>query len=87
MGSCDPTWYAIEFFPHAGKDENYDSNLELSGSVVATLVENLPSQAGSNYHIIMDNFFTSTNLLRILTAKGIAATGTVRINRVENTPL
>ena len=35
----------------------------------------------------MDNFFTSPNLLRILNAKGIAATGTVRINRVENAPL
>ena len=35
----------------------------------------------------MDNFFTSPNLLRILKAKGIAATGTVRINRVENAPL
>ena len=36
---------------------------------------------------MMDNFFTSPNLLRILKAKGIAATGTVRINRVENAPL
>ena len=32
----------------------------------------------------MDNFFTNPNLLRILKAKGIAATGTVRINRLEN---
>ena len=51
------------------------------------MAEKLPSQVGSNYHIIMDNFFTSPNLLRILKAKGIAATGTVRINRVENAPL
>ena len=35
----------------------------------------------------MDNLFTSPNLLRIRKAKGIAATGTVRINRVENAPL
>ena len=35
----------------------------------------------------MDNVFTSTNLPRILKAKSIAATGNVRINRVENTPL
>ena len=79
--------YAIQFYLYAGKDENYDSNLGLGGSVVATLAEKLPSQVGSNYHIIMDNFFTSPNLLRILKAKGIAATGTVRINRVENAPL
>ena len=47
----------------------------------------LPSQVGSNYCIIMGNFFTSPNLLRILKAKGIAATKTVRINWVENAPL
>ena len=82
-----PLGYAIQFYPYAGKDENYDSNLELGGSVVATLAEKLTSQVGSNYHIAMDNFFTNPNLLRILKAKGIAATGTVRINRVENAPL
>ena len=87
MGSCDPLGYDIQFYPYAGKDENYDSNLGLGGSVVATLAEKLSSQVGSNYHIIMDNFFTSPNLLRILRAKGIAATGTVKINRVENAPL
>ena len=70
-----------------GKDENYDSNLGFGGSVLATLAEKLPSQVGSNYHIIMDNFFTSPNLLRIMKAKGIAVTGTVRINRVENAHL
>ena len=85
--AATPLGYAIQFYPYAGKDENYDSNLGLGGSVVATLAEKLPSQVGSNYHIIMDNFFTSPNLLRILKAKGIAATGTVRINRVENAPL
>ena len=79
--------YAIQFYPYAGMDENYDSNVGLGGSLVATLVEKLPSQVGSNYHIIMDNFFTSPNLLRILKAKGIAVTETVRINRVENAPL
>ena len=76
--------YAIQFCPYAGKDENYDSNLGLGCFAVATLTENLPSQVGSNYHIIMVNFLTSPNLLCILKAKGIAATGIVRINHVEN---
>ena len=65
-----PLAYAIQVYPYAGKDENYDSNLGLGGSVVATLAEKLPSQVGSNYHIIMGNFFSSRNLLRILKAKG-----------------
>ena len=85
--AATPLGYAIRFYSYAGKDENYDSNLRLGGSVVATLAEKLPSQVGSNYHIIMDNFLTSPNLLPILRAKVIAATGTVRNNRVENPPL
>ena len=79
--------YAIQFYPYAGKDENYDSNLGLSGSVVTTLAEKLLSQVGSNYHIIMDNLFTSPNLLHILKKKAIAANRAVRINCVENAPL
>ena len=35
----------------------------------------------------MNNFLTSSNLQRIPNAKGIAATGTVRINRAEKAPL
>ena len=35
----------------------------------------------------MDNFFISPNLVCILKTKVIAATGTVRINRVENASL
>ena len=85
--TATPLGYAIQFYPYAGKDENYDSNLGLGGSAVATLTEKLPSQFGSNYHIIMDNFFTSPNLLCILKAKGIAATETVRISLVDNAPL
>ena len=84
--AATPLGYAIQFCPYAGKDENHVSNLGLGGSVVATLAEKLPLQVGSNYHIVMDNFFTSPNLARILKAKDIAATGNVRFNCVENAP-
>ena len=88
LGSCKPAWLCHSIYLYAGKDKNYDSSLGLGGSVAVTLAEKLASQVGSNYNITMDNFFTSPNLLRILKAKGIAATGTgiVRINRVENAP-
>ena len=85
--TATPLSYAIQFNSYAGKDENYEFSLGLSASVAATLAEKLPSQVGSNYHIIMDNFFNSPNLLHILVAKSIAATGTVRIIRIENAPL
>ena len=84
--AATPLSYAIQFYLYSGKNENHDSNLGHGGSVAATLAEKLPSQVGSNYHIIMDNFFTSPNLLRILKVKGIVVfylqntKGTVTIN-------
>ena len=38
-----PLGYVIQFYPYAGKVENYDSNLGLVGSVVASLAGKLPS--------------------------------------------
>ena len=73
--AATPLGYAIQFYPYMGKDDNYDPNLGLGGSVVAKLADSLPEQVGSNYH--MDNFFTGPSLLWYLKGKGIAATGTV----------
>ena len=58
VAGATPLGYAIQFYPYAGKDENYDSDLGLGGSVIVTLAGKLPSQVGSNYDIITDNFFT-----------------------------
>ena len=44
--AATPLGYAIQFYPYAGKDENYVSNVGLGGSVVATLAEKLPLQVG-----------------------------------------
>ena len=59
----------------------------LGASVVDKFTNSLTKHAGSNYHIITDNFFTSPQLLHSLREKGIAATGTVRLNGIENAPL
>ena len=37
--------------------------------------------------MVTDNLFTSPELLRSLREKEIAATGTVRLNRVKNAPM
>ena len=58
VAAATPLGYAIQCYPYAGKHENYDSDLGLGGSVILTLAGNLPSQVGSNYDIITDNFFT-----------------------------
>ena len=82
-----PLGYAIQIYPYMGKDNFFDPDLGLGGSVVDKLRDSVPKHSGSSYHIITDNFFTSPQLLRSLREKGIAATGTVRLNRVENAPL
>ena len=52
--------YAIQFYPYMGKDDHYDPNLGLGGSVVDKLTDCLPKHEGSSYHVIItDNFFTS----------------------------
>ena len=55
--------------------------------MVMSLVSKFTSVLKSSYHVVMDNFFTSPSLLRLLKSKGIASTGTVRSNRAENSPL
>ena len=85
--AATPLGYAIQFYHYMGKDDYFDPDLELGRSVVDKLTGSLPKHARSNYHIITDNFFTSPQLLHFLREKEIAATGTVRLNRVENAPL
>jgi len=54
---------------------------------VYNLTTDLPKHDGSSYHIVFDNLFTSPHLLRLLTDKGMAATGTLRPNHAEGAPL
>ena len=85
--AATPLGYAIQFYPYAGKDANNDKELGLGCSVVMSLVSKFPSIPRSSYHVVMDNFFKSPSLLQLLKSKGIAATGTVRSIRTENSPL
>ena len=65
-----------------GKDDFFDPDLGLGGSVVDKLMDSLPKNVGSNCHIISDNFFTSPQVPHSLREKGIAAIGTVQLNKV-----
>ena len=85
--AATPLGYTIQFYPYVRKDDNYNKDIGLGGSVVMTLMSKLPTVPNSNYHVVMDNFFTSPSLLRLLKGNGMAATGTVRANRTENAPL
>ena len=54
---------------------------------ICRLSQQTSCDADLQYHIVMDNYFTSPALLRHLSAIGVAATRTVRANRMENAPL
>ena len=84
--AATPLGHAIQFYPYARKDDNYNKDIGLGGSVVMTLMSKLPTVPNSNYHVVMDNFFTSPSFFRLLKRNGMPATGTVRANRKENAP-
>ena len=88
---ASPTGYCIYTLPYGGKcstvDEYGDVGIGLGGAVVSCLADQLPAVQQSHYHIVTDNFFTSPGLLSHLRSRGMAATGTVRINRTNGAPL
>ena len=78
-----PLGYCIQLDPYQGAGVT-DSQLGLGGSVVMKLVSTLPTDT---YVLFFDNFFTSFRLLQSLVDKNIKATGTVRVNRIEDCPV
>ena len=91
MGYGTLVGYFIHFSLYAGKDtilqEYVDIGLGLGTSAIAYLVNTSPNVGDSNYHVIMDNFFTSPELLLHLSLNRIATTGKVRANQMKNSPL
>jgi len=77
--------YLIQCEPYQGASGSYDANLGLGGSVVTSLMEDLPT--GVPYKLFVDNFFTSTRLLDHLNTKNVSVVGTVRVNRMGKCPL
>ena len=77
------TGYCFNFDLYAGKKttESTISGLEVVLNMIAKV--NVPSD-----HIFyFDNFFTSFDLMKVLTERSISASGTVRINRTNKCPL
>ena len=85
-----PLWYFIQFRSYAVKDsilQEYENiGLDLGASVVANSFIKLLMMQASNYHIVMDNYFTSPAFLSHLSAMGVPATGTVGANQMEKAP-
>ena len=85
-----PLGYCVQFRSYVGKAIHLDVygniGLEVGRAVVAHLLKCIPSQQDDCYiyHVVMDNFFTSPELLCHLQKQSIAATGTVRLCRMGN---
>ena len=85
--AATPVWLRHTILSLCREGDNYNKDIGLGGLVVMSLMPKLPKVPNSNYHVVMGNFFTSPSLLRLLKGNGIAATGTVRVNRTKNAPL
>ena len=81
-----PLGYRIQFYAYAGKDDSYNKDIGFGGSVVKTLMSKLPTVSDLHYYAVMGNFFTSPSLLWVLKESGIAATGTVQVDRTKKAP-
>ncbi|XP_053389577.1 piggyBac transposable element-derived protein 3-like [Mercenaria mercenaria] len=83
-----PLGYLLQFEPYQGARgrQAADTNrLGMGGAVVMDLLVELNKD--NAYHLTFDNLFTSLRLVDELSKLGIACTGTVRSNRVEDCPL
>jgi hypothetical protein len=84
---CTSGGYAIQFEPYAGGKEKSSDRADFGsgGSVMLDLLSEMPQSLP--YNVAFDNFFTSIELLEHLGHMGIAATGTIRLNRLRDCPL
>ena len=83
---CTRTGYLAQAIPFQGSTTGY-SNPEfgMGGSVVLDLISELPSEV--EYRLFFDNLFTSIPPIDHLKQSNIGATGTIRVNRTDKTPL
>ena len=76
--------YPYKIIPYQGKAMATDHG-PFGPCVVNSLLEVVQNPAC--HEVFFDNFFTSVGLLKSLRAQGIKATGTIRVNRSNSTPL
>ncbi|KAF0297800.1 PiggyBac transposable element-derived protein 3 [Amphibalanus amphitrite] len=78
--------YLLHAEPYCGRATRLqETGLGQGADVVLGLVE--ACQVGPGHELFFDNLFTSVDLLEVLDARGIGATGTLRENRRGGAPL
>ena len=82
---CSDTGYCFNFDLYEGKKATESPISGLGASAVSNMIAkvNVPSD-----HIFyFDNFFTSFDLMKVLTERSVLASAPVRINRTNKCPL
>ncbi len=87
---AETSGYVIDFDPYQGAKGGKSAKATnttwgLGEQVVLRAAEALPMDGAQ--HLFMDNFFTSFRLLKHLRDNGINATGTIRVNKLNDCPI
>lgn len=82
---CAETGYCFHAELYEGKQ---DDQCVVNGLGASVILRNISVVDNPSNHVFyFDNFFTSFELMKILTDRNIAATGTVRYNRMNHCPV
>jgi hypothetical protein len=76
---CGNSGIVYDFKVYTGEKEE-DKGFGEVGAIVNRLVQHLPEESGPQS--VLNNLFTSINLVKHLKAEGIWALGTIRSNRL-----
>ena len=69
---------------YTGKNSSQRSNEPLGQRVVLNLLELVRNLSEPKYHeVCFDNYFSSAELLKLLSDQGFIANGTIRENRTD----
>ena len=81
---CGEDGYPYKMNIYTGKNSSQRSDEPLGQRVVLNLLELVTNLSEPKYHdVYFDNFFSSAELLKLLSDQGFIATGTIRENRTD----
>ncbi|KAJ3641828.1 hypothetical protein Zmor_028301 [Zophobas morio] len=84
---CGRSGMMYDFIIYQGGSTEFDQNILKKFGLGATVVFHLSQRIPQYYYLYFDNYFTTHQVLEILSQKDIYAAGTIRINRFKNSPL
>ena len=75
------TGYCWNFSVYVGKNQSQNDDVGDLGKTDRVVIDLVADLTYQNYHLYLDNFYTSVPLLLFLSGQGILCCGTMRVNR------